>query len=470
MIHVAKAPPESRGLENCCMSCRPLAGPYAGPARGASRATQGTVFAWGLALTAVLAPPAGGQEIQGDGDVSGAIERQLKRAIARAAPSVLRIEVTRIPNPDPPKPAPAPAPEAKPPEEAPAPEGNAPPPEGKAPAPRRQAPPAPGGPRFPDGATPPNYFRRPAGPSGASVAVVVDPDGGLVTSLWNVADDPPQVPTPPGETPAPRPPPGTVTEIRVLLPDGRALPAKLLGTDPNNDLAYLRIEAAGLEGIRLAPIRLAGEDPRVGDLVAVVSRAPGAGGPAATFGNVSASGRLRQTAVEGGRTGTALQVSARLNYGNSGAAVVNLQGELVGFAGHVTHLATDPDARKGQSSGVGFATPVSRLRTLLGRLRAGEKIPPRATPYLGVRTQPAPSGEGASLVEVVAGSPADKAGLRRNDVILVAGETRVESGLDLTWAIQQSDVGEPLRLVVLRGEERIETTATLGARPDGRRR
>ncbi|MCI0340088.1 MAG: S1C family serine protease [Planctomycetales bacterium] len=408
------------------------------------------------ALVALLAVTASAKA--GEDDVSAAIERQLRRAIARAAPSVVRLEVTRVPVPEAPLP-PAPATPAPPPE-APVPN-----PEGKAPAPRPR--PSPGGPRFPDGATPPEYFRRPPGPA---VAVVVDPEGGLVTSLWNVSDDPvPEVPSPaPSPAAPPAPAPTAVTGIQVLLPDGRSLPARVVGTDPNDDLAYLKIEAVGLVALPLAA-----QDPRVGDLVAVVSRAPGTGTPAATLGNVSASGRLRQTAPleEGGaRSGTALQLSARLNYGNSGGAVVNLRGELVGLAGHVTHVATDPDARKGQSSGVGFATPASRLRVLLPRLRAGESIPRRATPYLGVRMGPAPSGEGAALVEVVGGSPAEKAGLRRDDVVLVAGETRVESSLDLRWAIQQGDVGESLRLVVIRGEERLEVTVTLGARPDGRRR
>jgi putative serine protease PepD len=163
-----------------------------------------------------------------------------------------------------------------------------------------------------------------------------------------------------------------------------------------------------------------------------------------------------------------VQVSARLNYGNNGGPIIDLDGRCVALAAHCTHDATDLDARKGFNSGVGFATPADRLRALLPRLRAGETLPARETPFLGVGALgPDPRGEGVRVGQIVPGTPAAGAGLRVGDVLVVAGETQVESDLDLRFAIDERDPGDALDLVVLRGPERtrVELSVTLGARP-----
>jgi S1-C subfamily serine protease len=197
-----------------------------------------------------------------------------------------------------------------------------------------------------------------------------------------------------------------------------------------------------------------------------------AAGTTATVGIVSATRRLRATAPEGRRQGTALQVSARLNYGNNGGPIVSMDGTLLAIAAHCTHDRTDPNARKGFNSGVGFATPAARLRELLPRLRAGETLDRRETPFLGVRTATDPRGQGVRIMELVKGAPAGKSGLRVGDIIIMAGDTRVESSIDLRFAIQEMDVGDPLEIVVLRGPDRArkEFTIVLGARPRTPRR
>ena len=381
-----------------------------------------------LALLALAAPAAASP----DDDIGGALERTVRRAVAQGAASVVRLEVERSVAPPTPEPAPAAAPDdPKPPE---GPRG--------APTPDPRA-----GPPFPDPSTPPGYFRRPVG---ATSAVVIDADGGLVTSLYNVSD--------------------RVTAITAVLADGRRLPARLMGADPNSDVAYLRVDARGL-----VPIPLATDEPRVGQLVlAVGCPLPGAPEPAptATLGIVAATHRLRSTAPVGETQGTAVQVSARLNYGNNGGPIVDLDGRCVALAGHCTHDPTDPDARKGFNSGVGFATPVARLAALLPRLRAGETLPLRARPFLGVRLGADPRGEGVRIEVVEAGTPAARARLRAGDVIVIAGSTQVESDLDLRVALDERDPGDALELVVLRGpaRARVELTVTLGARPPEARR
>jgi S1-C subfamily serine protease len=365
-----------------------------------------------LSLTACLLVPAGGAD--NGAEIEGALERTIGRLVERAAPSIVRLTVTRSAKPT-------------------------------------------GGlkptvmPGFPTRDTPATYFERPSGPV---TGVVVDDQGGVLTALYNVSD--------------------RVTSISARLADGRVVPATLVGSDPNSDLAYLRLGEVDEVPIGLTPVRLAGGEPAVGQLIIAVGcplGAEGKGGPTATFGIVSALNRLRPTAPLGRKKGTAMQISARINHGNNGGPVLGMDGALLAVAGHLTHDKTDPEARKGYNSGVAFSTPVGRIRDLLPKLRSGVHFDKRDTPFMGVGTQPDPKGEGMRVRNVSPGSGALKAGLRVGDIIVLAGSTRVESGLDLRAAIQEYDVGETIEVVVLRGPNRTRTTLPikLGARPRRKR-
>ncbi|MHC5019637.1 MAG: S1C family serine protease [Planctomycetota bacterium] len=369
-----------------------------------------------LAAAALALAPAAALAGSDDGAaLEGALERTIARVVERTAPSIVRLEVKR-------KPAPAAA-----------------------------GPRLPAMPGFPTRGTPAKYFERPDGPC---TGVIVDTDGGVLTALYNVTD--------------------RVESITARLADGRTAEAFVVGTDPNSDLAYLRLGREGEAPDGLRPIPLASDRPAVGRFIVALGcplGPKGTGTPTATFGIVSALNRLRPTAPVGGKRGTAMQITTRINHGNNGGPVVTMDGALLAVAGHLTHDRTSPEARKGYNSGVAFSTPVTRIRTLLPKLRSGARFDKRATPYMGVGTEPDPKGEGMRVRMVSPGSGAQKAGLRVGDILVLAGSTRVESGLDLRAAILELDVGETMEVVVLRGPNRTRTTLTitLGPRP-GRNR
>jgi S1-C subfamily serine protease len=371
-----------------------------------------------LGLAALLCGlPAAPASAGGDdgGAIEGALERTIGRIVERTAPSIVRLEVKRS---------------AKPAAAGPA---------------------APRMPGFPARGTPAKYFERPNAPC---TGVVVDREGGVLTALYNVTE--------------------RVESITARLPDGRVAEAFVVGTDPNSDLAYLRLGQEGEAPEGLTPITLAAGAPAVGQFILALGcplGPKGEGSATATFGIVSALNRLRPTAPVGAKKGTAMQVTTRINHGNNGGPIVAMDGTLLAVAGHLTHDRTDPESRKGYNSGVAFSTPVTRIKALLPKLRSGARFDKRATPYMGVGTEPDPKGEGMRVRMVSPASGAKKAGLRVGDILVLAGSTRVESGLDLRAAIMELDVGETIELVILRGAARTRTTltVTLGARP-GRNR
>lgn len=362
-----------------------------------------------LAVLACLAAPAGGADA-GD-KIEGALERTIGRLVERAAPFIVRLEVQR----------------------------SAPPP--------RKGPAPPATPGFPTRDTPRTYFERPEGPV---TGVIVDELGGVLTSLYNVST--------------------RVTAIRARLADGRTVDATLVGSDPNNDLAYLRLGDAGATPAGLTPVRLADGEPAVGQLIVALGcplGPQGAGTPTATCGIVSALHRLRPTAPPGEKKGTAMQVTTRINHANNGGPILTMDGTLLAIAAHLTHDKTDPESRKGYNSGVAFSTPAGYIREVLAKLQGGAVFTKRDLPYMGVGTAPDPKGEGVQVSMVAAGSGAMQAGLRVGDVLVLAGSTAIESGLDLRAAIQEYDVNEEMEIVVLRGPNRTRTTlvVTLGPRP-----
>jgi len=361
-----------------------------------------------LAVTACLLAPAGGAD--NGAELEGALERTIGRLVERTGQSIVRLEVKRSPKP-------------------------------------AGGPKAPRMPGFPTPDTPRTYFERPAGPC---TGVVVDANGGVLTALYNVSS--------------------RVQSIQARLADGRVVPATIVGTDPNSDLAYLRLGEEGAPPSGLKPIRMAPGAPAVGQFIVAVGcplGPKGEGSPTGTFGIVSALHRLRPTAPVGQKKGTAMQVTTRINHGNNGGPIITMNGALLAIAGHLTHEKTDPEARKGYNSGVAFSTPVTRIRELLPQLREGAHLTKRRSPYMGVGTEPDPKGEGMRVRMVAPGSGAMRAGIRVGDILVLAGSTRVESGLDLRAAIMEYDVGESMEVVVLRGPKRTRTVipVKLGARP-----
>jgi len=242
-------------------------------------------------------------------------------------------------------------------------------------------------------------------------------------------------------------------EIAVVLGDGRRRPARLIGSDPDSDLAVLRIDAPDLHPIgRAAPGSL-----QVGDVVLAIGNPFGVG-QAVTLGIVGATGRdrLGLSTFE-----DFIQHDAAINPGNSGGALVDPEGRLVG-------INTAIFSRSGGSQGIGFAIPVDMVVEVFRQLRDHGRV---IRGWLGVQAEDLPASQapgrtpGLRVAGVFADGPAETAGIRRGDVLLsVAGEPLpdVEALLRITTGMPP---GSRVSVEFRRAGERRKVQATLAQRP-----
>lgn len=233
-------------------------------------------------------------------------------------------------------------------------------------------------------------------------------------------------------------------DISVTLSDGRNFEAEVIGTDPDTDLAMIRIPPEDLQALPFADSsRL-----RVGDFVVAVGNPFGLG-QTVTSGIVSALGR---TGFRGLEFQNFIQTDASINPGNSGGALINLRGELVGINSAIF-------TPSGGNVGIGFAIPSAMARHVMDQLaRFGEVR--RGT--LGIYVQDLTAelagafgltkGNGVLVAEVVRDSAADKAGLRAGDVVTSIAGYPVKSAQDFHNLEGQFPVGEPLDLVYVRDQ------------------
>ncbi|MGW8183616.1 MAG: Do family serine endopeptidase [Burkholderiales bacterium] len=240
-------------------------------------------------------------------------------------------------------------------------------------------------------------------------------------------------------------------KIIVILKDRRQFEAKLVGTDPGTDIAVLQIEAKGLSALRFGD----SDQLAVGDYVIAIGNPFGIG-QTVTSGIVSALGRTGLT-PEGYED--FIQTDASINPGNSGGALVNLRGELIGINSAII-------GPSGGNVGIGFAVPsnmahaVMRQLTRFGEVRRGRlgitmtDFTPALARELGV-----PARAGAIITAVQPGSPAEKAGLRKNDVILALNGRPVRGSGALHARLGLTPVGEEIHLKVARGPETLTIRA-----------
>jgi S1-C subfamily serine protease len=235
-------------------------------------------------------------------------------------------------------------------------------------------------------------------------------------------------------------------------PDGKPIVANLLGTDPSADLAVLKVDPKDAD---LHPLGLGASDKlRPGDLAIAIGSPFGLEGTV-TSGIVSALGRTI-TAPNGFSISSAVQTDAAINPGNSGGPLLDAQGRVIGVNSQIqTNGGSD------QNSGVGFAVPVDAVKRALPALEQGKSV---KHAFLGVSTTAAAQG-GATVGQVVANGPAQKAGLRQGDRITSIGGATVNEPDDVAAAVNGRTPGDKVEIVVERGGDRRTLTVTLGAQP-----
>ncbi len=232
-------------------------------------------------------------------------------------------------------------------------------------------------------------------------------------------------------------------EIKVEIADDRSFSAKLVGTDKASDLALLKVDASNLHPIALGN----SEAVKVGDVVLAVGNPLGVG-QTVTMGIISAKGR--STTVGDGGYEDFLQTDAPINHGNSGGALVNTKGELVGIN---SQILSNSDG----NIGIGFAIPVNMAKNVMEQLRTKGKV---TRAQLGVTVQPVTSemaeslglkqSTGAIVSSVASGSAAERAGVKRGDVIQSFNGQPVHDTNTLRNRVAEAGPGSTAELIVLR--------------------
>jgi serine protease DegQ len=245
-------------------------------------------------------------------------------------------------------------------------------------------------------------------------------------------------------------------DIQLVLADGRRLPARVRGTDPESDLAVLKADGTDLPAITFGNP----EQVHVGDAVLAIGN-PFGFGNSVTAGIVSALGRNH---LGINRFEDFIQTDAAINPGNSGGALVDVAGNLIGINSTIF-------SQSGGSLGIGFAIPVSIARTVLEQIiRDGEVTrgwfgiePQDVTPEIAQAL--ALDAAGVAIRGVMKGGPADRAGIRPLDVVLeVDGKPTAETPT-LLARIAALPPGSPVRVKVWRDRTALELEVTVGKRP-----
>jgi len=248
-------------------------------------------------------------------------------------------------------------------------------------------------------------------------------------------------------------------EIEVTLADGKKLLAKLIGNDPDTDLAVLRVDTENLPAITFG----SSETLRVGDIVLAIG-SPFGFSQTVTSGIVSALGRsgLGINTFE-----NFIQTDAAINPGNSGGPLIDATGNLIGI-----NTAIVSYSPSGGSMGIGFAIPVSTAKMVLEQIVKSGSV---TRGWIGVEAQAISPGvaesfklgntRGALIAGVLRGGPADKAGVKPGDVLVEVQGKPVADPAGMLNLIAALPPGQPAKLKLRRQGQDVDATITVGRRP-----
>lgn len=244
-------------------------------------------------------------------------------------------------------------------------------------------------------------------------------------------------------------------QIQVELTNHRVFKAKVVGSDPPSDLAVLKIDAKDLDALSLGN----SDQVRVGDIALAIGNPLGLG-QTVTAGIISAKGRA--TGLSDGSFEDFLQTDAPINQGNSGGALINTRGELIGINSQI--LSTS-----GGNIGIGFAVPSNMAQNVLDQILEGGKV---HRGQLGVSIQPMTPElaskfglsdvQGVLVNSVIPNGPAAKAGLRQGDVIVDFNGAAVTDGNTLRNHVASTAPGTKVNLGIFRDHQKQQIQVTLG--------
>lgn len=245
-------------------------------------------------------------------------------------------------------------------------------------------------------------------------------------------------------------------EIKVVLPDGRELDGRLIGSDARVDLAVVKIDATRL------PVAILGDSDKLrpGEFCVAIGNPFGLQNTV-TFGVISATGR-NIGAAPGKILENLIQTDAPINPGNSGGPLINFKGEVIGI-----NTAIIPYAQ-----GIGFAIPINTAKEIIEDLIKYGKV---IRPWLGIYYLPItaqvkgrfnlPVESGIYIVKVVPGGPAANAGIKDGDVVLEANGKKIENAQNLKEIMDKKKIGDKVTLLILRGNDYKKFEVELGEMP-----
>lgn len=281
-----------------------------------------------------------------------------------------------------------------------------------------------------------NYWGYPSTSAASGSGFIYSADGYILTNFHVIEDS---------------------TSVTVSLYDGRSLDAKIVGYDESNDIAVLKVEAEDLTPVIIGD----SDNVNVGDPVVAIGNPLGELTFSLTSGAVSAL--EREVTFSDGKTMDLIQTDCAINSGNSGGALFNLYGEVIG----VTNAKYSGNSASGASiDNIGFAIPMNSILNIVNSIIENGYV---VKAYIGVTvvdvsTEAQSYGlpQGASVRSTEKDSPAEKSGLLANDIITHVNGKQITGAADLKQYVTKSKPGDTLKLTVWRNSQTVEITITVG--------